>query len=1352
MDRFSIKDRVPILKKYFFFSIILISFSPFIIYSQTSVLNFKHFSVDQGMSSTSVGSIYQDRTGYMWFANSNGIDRYDGYNFISYKYPRESSPLVNRFPGTISEDAEGNIWFPSYNGGLEKLNPKTNTLTNYKPDPKQANTEWANIVLAVYIDKKDVLWVGTGNGFYKFNKDKQTFTTYRHNETDPYSLGSNNVNDIYEDRSGTLWLATGSGLDRFDRETNQFYHYWHYPNNYWGDSKTGMHWLQCIIEDNAGVLWLGTDGGLVEFDTKSNKFTLYRHDPKIVLVNKRNTILSLCDDGSGNLWLGTQAGLCIFNKKTKSFSTYVHDEKNSKSLSSNIINSIFRDRAGSIWISTNQGGVNRVDHPNPLFTKYIFGSGKKGTLSSDKVLYLYPGKMETVWVCTWNGLEIFDSKNETFKIYDFNYTSVFQDNSGNILVCLKSSGGLYKFNINDNWTCYINPANWGHFEEFYSFYSRLSDQVWLGTIKGDLYLFNPFTLIKKWITKINNSVNLLYQDSFGLVWFGGTKTGLFCYDPNSGIVKEYKSESKNTATLVDNSILSICEDQNKTLWIGSSRGLVRYNRSQNTFTRFLDKDGFLNEGVQQILGDDHDNVWMSTGKGITKFNPLTGKFKNYYSSDEFANINFYIQSGCRTENGEMYFGGENGFIRFHPDSIKDNSFIPPIIITSFRKFEKPFPFGKEVELQHSDNYISFDFVALSYINSEKNQYAYIMEGLDKEWIYCGTRRYASYPNLGPGEYIFRVKGSNSNLEWNEAGASLRIIILPPWWRTIWAYIFYILFIASIIYYTWRMQLKRVRVKHEFEMSKFEAQKLHEVDEMKSRFFANISHEFRTPLTLILGPVKQVIERTKETKTKEDLNLVHRNANRLLGLVNQLLDISKIESGNMKLQTTPINIIPYLKALVLSFTSYAERKRITLKFISDVDELTVYIDKDKFEKIINNILSNAFKFTPDEGSIKVAVNQDNKNLRITVSDTGVGIPSEKLQKIFDRFYQVDGSHTREQEGTGIGLSLTKELVELHKGTIEVESEEGKGSSFIISIPLGTDHLKPDEIVELESDKIEQIQINNILANTPVSKTNLPDIDLVTNTDKPILLIVEDNYDVRNYIRTNLDNGYRIIEAVDGEDGWNKSTNNLPDLIVSDVMMPKMDGFELCKRLKTDERTSHIPVILLTAKAAKQDKLDGYEIGADDYIMKPFEPDELSARIKNLIDQRKKLHEHFKNKGMFELTQTKITPVDKKFMQKAFDIINQNMSDPIFSVETFSELLNVSRSVLHRKIVSLTGESPGDLIRQIKLKRASELIEQKFGNLSEIALEIGFTNPAYFSEAFKKQFGLSPSQFQQKIANN
>ena len=619
--------------------------------------------------------------------------------------------------------------------------------------------------------------------------------------------------------------------------------------------------------------------------------------------------------------------------------------------------------------------------------------------------------------------------------------------------------------------------------------------------------------------------------------------------------------------------------------------------------------------------------------------------------------------------------------------------------------------------------------------------------------------------MGKGEYIFKetndilLLGKHKYVSVKGAGftdvifGTDRITVFTPWWITTWALIIYSSVVIGIIILMVNVRTRRFKIKSELEKKEFEAQKLHEVDELKSRFFTNISHEFRTPLTLILGPVKQIVEKLSDGKMKDELSIVHKNANKLLGLVNQLMDISKLESGNMKLRTTPINYIPLLQALTLSFASYAERKRITLKFNSADDELVVYIDKDKIEKIMTNVLSNAFKFTPEGGRIEVTLVKDDKFINTIISDTGIGIPKEKIAKIFNRFYQVDGSHTREQEGTGIGLALTKELVELHKGKISVESEESKGSIFTISIPLGKVHLKPVEITDEEEVDFYEYKKEILIPDLVQEKGEQQkiDIEFLANDSLPLLLIVEDNSDVRKYIKDNLSNEFRTIEAVDGDDGWNKSIEHLPDLIVSDVMMPKMDGFKLCEKLKTDERTSHIPIILLTAKAAKEDKLEGFETGADDYIMKPFEPDELRARIKNLIEQRKRLHKHFQSRGMFELNHTEITSIDKKFLNKAFELLHQNISDTSFNVEAFSEKMGMSRSVLHKKIVALAGEPPVEFIRRIRLNYAMELIEKKFGNLSEIALEAGFNNPAYFSECFKKQFGVTPSQYQQKIAN-
>ena len=951
----------------------------FLVYSQNSDFAFEHFSVEQGLSSANVGAIYQDSTGYLWLGTYNGIDRYDGYGFTSYKYPGDSVILRNEFPGSICEDDEGSIWIASHSGGLEKLNPVTGTFKNYLPDPQQPQNDWSNFVFSIYVDKNRVMWVGTGNGFYKFNKSDETFTSYQYDENDPHSLGHNSVNAIYEDRSGTLWLATGGGLDRFDREANKFYHYWHYPNNGWGERKTAMHWVLSILEDNSGVLWLGTDEGLVEFDRHTEKFTrhVYRkHDP---MSRPNNILLSLSENGTDYLWIATQAGLGIFDKKSKTFSFQVHDKKNPTSLSSNLLVSVFMDRSGSLWISTTLGGVNKLDFTNSRFEKYFYDPYKKGSLSSENIFDLYEGKNRTIWISTVRGLEIFDKKNRDFRNppYYKENSVWFQDRFGDILVS-PNTGGLYKLDQNNRWICYIDSLKGSYSDRIVALYHSYSDHLWIGNLTGDLYLFNPATHSRKRIANIKNALTTIFEDSFGLVWFGGIATGLFCYDPQKDTIFQFYSDPKNPSSLSDNSILTICEDQTKTLWIGTNKGMDRIDRNELKFNHFIGKDAFLAEGVRQILEDSHGNLWISTSKGITKFNPISNNAVNYYSSALFSGIEFYAKVGCRTVDGDMYFGGRKGFIRFHPDSIIDKSFIPPVIITSFRKFEKPFPFRNEVELSHGDNFISFEFAALSYVNSKENQYAYMMEGVDEDWIYCGTRRYASYPNMEPGEYVFRVKGSTSNRVWNETGTSVRILIHPPWWRNTLSYILYSILIFSIIFFTWRMQGRRIRVKHEFEMSRFEAQKLHEVDEIKTRFFTNISHEFRTPLTLILGPAKQLLERFKDDKAKEQLDLIHRSAKKLNRLVDELLDISKIEAGEMKLKACQVNLVSVVKEMALSFHSLAERKNITFKLNSDEDEIFVYIDKDKFDKILSNVLSNAFKFTPEGGKVEIEIEASPKS--------------------------------------------------------------------------------------------------------------------------------------------------------------------------------------------------------------------------------------------------------------------------------------------------------------------------------------------------------------------------------------
>lgn len=1385
-------------------SIIIISFSRNV-YSQFNPPVFENITIKDGLPENSVTCILQDYLGYLWFGTQNGLAKYDGYSMKVFQLGEDNrNRMHTKEVVTIFEDKEKTLWVGTMNYGLHKFDRENDSFKSYKYNSDDTNTINSNSIQCVYEDKIGRFWVGTSYGLNLFDRDNENFTRYYFSgrELKVHSAPTSNqyklcISAITEDPvSGELLIGTErDGLWRYNPDEKIFSKYqFSSKNNY--DKNIGL--IQSFCKARDGKIWIASNNTLSSLDPQKKTFKTYIEFP--ILAKERNAKWghygSVIEDKDGLIWSGFfvgEHGVFCLNPTTESLQQYNLFPEKPKKAYYNQIFSIYEDRSGIVWIGTWGSGLMKLDKRKNVFQ--ILKSDPNNfsnSLSHSEVYSLIFDPKGFIWFCTRRALDKYDIKTSTYKHYFQNEEcitqspySAIQDKTGYLWLGTVSCG-LIRFDpITESYRFYFNDPN-----ESTNLVNKitallLQDHlgfIWIGTGIGGFGIYK-FDIINNKLTHYKHNPNdptslsqdqtvVIFEDTFGTIWVG-TKQG--------GGLNKFDRRTEKFSYCGLNSIVGIYEDKQGNFWVADYYiGLNLFDREKGIITATYGReDGLGSNYILGILEDDHNNLWIGTEHGLSKFSTNTRTFRNYYKEDGLPDWFPTETKYGKSPDGIMYFNTSGGQIVFHPDSIKDDPTPPQVVLNGLSLFNRPgekmiykgfISELKEITLPYDQNDLRFDFVGLHLSEPARNKYKYFLENFDNDWINAGNQRNATYTNVDPGEYIFKVTASNKDGVWNEAGTFIKIIILPPWWKTTWAYIFYVLLILGIIYFTWKMQLKRIRIKHENEMNRFETQKLHEVDEIKSRFFTSISHEFRTPLTLILGPVSQIIEKIKDEKIKDELSMVHRNANKLLGLVNQLLDISKLESGNMKLRTIPQNIVSLLRPLVLSFASYAERKRITLNFNSSEDEIIVYLDRDKIEKIITNILSNSFKFTPKDGRIEVFISQSVansplergtarpaqagkgvcQNAEIKITDTGIGIPKEKLSKIFDRFYQVDGSHTREQEGTGIGLSLTKELVELHKGTIEVESEESKGTTFTISIPLGKEHLRPEEIYEAEEESSTFIPMAPFYLEK--TRKNKFDLDLITDTEKHLLLIVEDNSDVRNYIKENLKNEHRILEAIDGEDGWNKSIEQIPDLIVSDIMMPKMDGFKLCEKLKTDERTSHIPVILLTAKAAKQDKIEGYETGADEYIMKPFEPDELKARIKNLIEQRKRIQEHFQKEGIFELNSTKITSVDKKFLQKAFEIITQNIFYPKFSVEVFAENLTVSRSLLHKKIVSLTGEPPRELIKRIRLRKAAELIDHKFGNLSEVALEVGFDNPAYFSECFKKQFGIPPSQYKQKNSGN
>jgi len=1310
---------------------------------------FEHINTSEGLSSSLVNCMIQDKEGYIWFGTYDGLDRFDGISYKSYKNtPGDTTSIMNcNNIRCLFEDRAGNLWIGTLNE-LNKFEKSTGIFRHFKP----GNSYY----FSIQEDREGFLWIGTGKGLMKLNPNSGKYTCFTHDFLDSTSLMSDYVNKLFIDSHDNLWIGTPIGLDKFDRKTKTFIHYWKEPiHKLLPAYEPNKYLITAIYEDLSGTLWIGTMAGILEFYPETRKFTLHENIPQNPNTISHPVVSSICEVDNNTIWVGTYVGLNIFDKRTRKFTRIYHNDKVTNSLSLNGVSDILRERSGTMWVATFTGGVNKVDRTVSPFKRYYNRPWRETErFASASILDLDKARDGSIWIGTPTGLMNFDPVKEQFRNYKFtqNIRIVKEDQKGNLWIA---------FNVKSR-RKFIKLEKNGHIMDITDYSGNklitlineiIEDDsiLWACTEPdGSILKVNTHTNKFSTVHTIGRIIRTIYKDKSGLIWIGATNYGLLCFDPiKNKIVNHFLYDVRNPKSISGNSIFAIWEDDIGNLWAGTNGGLNKFDRKRNSFSHYTESDGLLSNRTDLIFPDTKKNLWIITLKGISKLNIKTGEIKNYDVVQGLITVGWRVV-GCQSDNGEIYFDSPGGLVRFHPDSVKDNPYKPPIVISNITVMDKSILFGSEINLPYSDNNLSFEFAALSYVRPEKNLYAYKLEGMDDDWKYSGIRRRATYTNLDPGEYTFRVKGSNNDGVWNEAGTSIKIIIFPPWWRTKWAYVFYFLLVLSIIYFIWKAQVRRIRIKNEFQMSRFEAKKLHEVDEIKTRFFTNISHEFRTPLTLILGPALHLLERTKDEKTKEDLELIQRSAKKLNKLVDELLDISRIEAGEMKLKTSLQNLVSVVKEIILSFYSLAERKNITFKLNCDENEIIAYLDKTKFDKILTNILSNAFKFTPEGGKIEVGISSKEKIAEIIICDTGVGISKTKIDKIFDRFYQVDGSHTREQEGTGIGLALTKELIDLHKGKVEVESAEGKGSTFRLIFPLGKDHLNPEEICQEDSENENaSTRLDEFVEKKDENKI---DVDLFERPEKHSLLIVEDNADVRKYINGILKSQYNILEAKDGEEGLNKSFEQIPDLIISDIMMPKLDGIELCDKLKTDSRTSHIPVIMLTAKATINDKINGLEIGADDYIMKPFEAAELKARIKNLLDQRKRLHEHFRQYGLFEIEEQNITSLDKKFIQKSIEVININLSSTDLNVEFLADQLTISKSVLNKKLSALTGDTPAEFIKRIRLSKAAKLIEHNTGNISEIALEVGFGNPAYFAECFKKQFGISPSHYHHNSFNN
>ena len=804
-----------------------------------------------------------------------------------------------------------------------------------------------------------------------------------------------------------------------------------------------------------------------------------------------------------------------------------------------------------------------------------------------------------------------------------------------------------------------------------------------------------------------------------------------------------------------------------------------FDPALNRWEVYTEHYGLSSNAIHQILEDSTRNLWVSSNQGITRINPATHQFRIYDINDGLQSNQFSYAAALQSSDEKMYFGGINGFNVFNPHEIFDNPHIPPVWITSFRlsnrdveiatedsPLDKSILLTNSIKLPHKAVF-TFEFTALNYTSTRKNLYQYQLEGFSEEWTDPSTRRNATYTNLDPGKYIFKVRASNNDGLWNYQGDRIEVIVLPPIWKTNYAYILYIFIIVGIFIGFRSYLVSKQAMKNRLLIKDIEKKKIEEVNRLKLLFFTNISHEFRTPLTLIIGPVKQILQSNECSDVVTDkLKMVENNTQRLLNLVNQIIEFRKIETGNTRLKLSSINAVEFIKNIKKAFDQYAYDHSISYGFITNVEKVELWLDKDKIDKILFNLLSNAFKFTPEGGKVTISISiiqkaaTENKNnisagriLRISVSDTGIGIPEEKIKKIFDRFYQVDKSEEYKEKarflgtaGSGIGLSLTRELVINHKGEITVESQLNKGSKFIVMLPAEKEAYAGEEF-SLENAKGPVIT-SNIMPQSIIQKNQSIQSESISESqekERSRLLIVEDNAELRAFLYNTLSLNYHVYQADNGLEGYEIAQNKMPDIIVTDIMMPVMDGIEMTKKLAGDASTDHIPIILLTAKSSDEAMLEGLEVGAVDYIIKPFSPDVLVHKIKNITSTRLRFKEKFKQEIILQPKEVTITSQEEKFLSKAMEVIEKHISDPAFDVSAFVSEMAMSRSVLYRKLDAVIGTSANEFIRQIRLKRAAQLLQTNQMKIADVSYAVGFNDPQYFSKCFSKEFGKTPTAY-------
>ena len=1364
-------------------------------------LRFERLSTEIGLTHSTINCFLQDHKGYLWFGTWSGLGRYDGFGVRLFREEAGNpKTLASDQITSLLEDRNRRIWIGTLNSGIFRYDHQTEEFINYRFVPDQPNSLSDNDVWSLFEDSKGYLWIGTKKGLNRFDPRSGNFLRIYAPTGDKQTPVSDYIYSISETPDGSIWSATTRGILRITFEKGKNYSLRHYfihdPEDAEDSTLGNFVYKVKTARTSPRTLWVATKAGLkkMEYGDMGSPVRIlesYHAEPDNPNGLSNNVVSDFLEESDGSLWISTYNGLNRFYPEKRSFERFFSNPDDPQSLSNNKVIQLFKDRSGILWIGTNKG-INKLNLKQKPFQNFKMFT--TGPAPNHSVVHLSPGTSpDEIWVGGQGGLtrlryqaKQWESAPFTLapsRLADFSnfISSVAPDREGGLWVATQGAGVFYVAESQ-------LPAFGGEITRPRQFTRGvLNDDyvmamlaegdswLWLGLWDGGIDLLDQKTGVAYHfagaggvnLTAYPNVAFAKGKDRNGrpCLWVGTRGNGLLKMyfdetDKKLRLEQQFRFEAGKKGSLSNDKINALFVDSKNRLWVSTSAGLNVLLPGSQLFTVFSVKEGLPDYAVQSALEDQQGNIWASTQNGIAKIQlDPQGKaqIQSYDVLDGLQDNFFNNNCAIRLPSGVLAFGGVEGLTLFNPSAIRRDSVPPIAAITDFQLFnksvapgskvngrailQKPLSETEEIVLYHKENVLSFEFVALHFAEPRKNRFAYILEGFDDDWTYIDAKkRYVHYTNLPYRTYTFKVKAANGDGVWG-APASLRIRVKPPFWLTYWAFLGYALLFIGVLYAFWWVAHLRAAFRNRLMLEKIEREKIEELSRVKLQFFTNISHELRTPVALIISPLEQILrEYSPDGPLFKTLNLMYRNAEKLLGIINQLLDFRKSEAGLMQVRAEKTNLVFFLREIVLSFMDYAAEHHIQLNLNAGSDELTAWIDRDQLEKAVFNLLSNAIKFTANGGTIGIEIGEDleKERLYICVSDNGVGIPDDQIPRVFDPFFQGDAKPRQEHfGGTGIGLALVRAILERHHGSIEVASKEGEGTAFTLYLPMGYTHFDASELISSPAEE-------------PLSsETGLPDTAEATGEERLHLLLVEDHADIRMYLRDSLRGEYLISEAENGLEGLKKARQLSPDLILSDIAMPKMDGIELCRRLKLDILTCHIPVILLTARTSMGYRIGGLEGGADDYIAKPFNMQLLGLRIRNLIRVREQLKEKFSYSRDLTPSAVAANALDEDFLNRILAIVEQNIDECEFSIDNLAQLMMMSRMQLYRKIKALTGQAPNTLIRNIRLKRAAQLLDTRQYNVSEVAYKVGFSDLKYFRERFKEQFGVTPSDYLPKV---